>query len=307
MARGYTLDQATQMHYSSLGSHGPLASRSNSGGNLRSDDGRSRFSEVTGSQFDGDRGEYRGRDRERERDRDREMRRSSSREYRSRDARSESGRSLGERGRMSSGRSDAGMSRSSRDVRNRDRDYRDRSNGNNNSFRNADVYSVASSHEVESYYDGRDPYQRDPYSRPLPPPPAAAPAPAAARNADEQAMQVALLISQQEAEFGINMYDSLTPADQPEIDSLVASGYTTDDAIQMLFDRRYRSRPNNYGAGRANGSSVYGGGMQRMNSQPINQAFSRSGSNGSDFYGRQISPPSQPQYEYPRTYAVSLP
>lgn len=48
------------------------------------------------------------------------------------------------------------------------------------------------------------------------------------------------LLAQQQAEFGIHMYDAVTPADGPEIRRLMSEGYTEDDAIQMLFDFRYR-------------------------------------------------------------------
>jgi Holliday junction resolvasome RuvABC DNA-binding subunit len=60
------------------------------------------------------------------------------------------------------------------------------------------------------------------------------------RPADAMMMEKSMLLLQQESEFGINMFDSLTPADEPEINALIAQGYTNDDAAKMIFDRRYR-------------------------------------------------------------------
>lgn len=60
------------------------------------------------------------------------------------------------------------------------------------------------------------------------------------RPSEANQMERTMLLMQQEAEFGINMYDSLTPADEPEINALIAQGYTYDDAVKMIFDRRYR-------------------------------------------------------------------
>ncbi len=51
----------------------------------------------------------------------------------------------------------------------------------------------------------------------------------------------------QEAEFGVNMYDTITPADEPEISHLTSLGYTTEDAVLLIFQRSHRSRnPSSY-------------------------------------------------------------
>lgn len=63
---------------------------------------------------------------------------------------------------------------------------------------------------------------------------------ATTRPSEATMMEKSMLLMQQEAEFGINMYDSLTPADEPEINALIAQGYSNDDAVKMIFDRRYR-------------------------------------------------------------------
>lgn len=55
---------------------------------------------------------------------------------------------------------------------------------------------------------------------------------------EESTLRIAMIISQQEAEFGVNMYDAMTPADQDEIDRYVSLGYSKDDAILMVFESK---------------------------------------------------------------------
>jgi NACalpha-BTF3-like transcription factor len=62
----------------------------------------------------------------------------------------------------------------------------------------------------------------------------------AIRPNDMHGMDRSMLMMQQEAEFGINMFDSLTPADEPEMNALIAQGYSNDEAVKLIFDRRYR-------------------------------------------------------------------
>lgn len=59
---------------------------------------------------------------------------------------------------------------------------------------------------------------------------------------DEEAVHMALLLSQQEAEFGVNMYDALRPTDERELQSLIATGYTNEQAVLCLFEKRYPPR-----------------------------------------------------------------
>jgi hypothetical protein len=59
---------------------------------------------------------------------------------------------------------------------------------------------------------------------------------------DGEAMQMALLLSQQEAEFGVNMYDALRPQDEADLQGLIASGYTNEQAVLCLFERRFVPR-----------------------------------------------------------------
>jgi hypothetical protein len=51
------------------------------------------------------------------------------------------------------------------------------------------------------------------------------------------------LIPQQEAEYGINMYNSLTLADESEINRLVSMGYSRDDAVLFIFQYRFQQSP----------------------------------------------------------------
>ena len=50
-----------------------------------------------------------------------------------------------------------------------------------------------------------------------------------------------MTLSKQEAEFGINMFDSLTPADEPEIEKLMEQGNTHHQATRIIFERRFQS------------------------------------------------------------------
>jgi hypothetical protein len=101
------------------------------------------------------------------------------------------------------------------------------------------------------------------------------------QNPEAIAMERSMLLMQQEAEFGINMYDSLTPADEPEINALVAQGYTNDEAVKLIFDRRYR--PNysgvNVGPNRSASSAL---GVRRSPSHYASQNnYDQDGSNRS--------------------------
>lgn len=59
------------------------------------------------------------------------------------------------------------------------------------------------------------------------------------RMSAHEALQLGQLLSQQEAEFGTNMYQSLTPEDEPEIERLMRLGYTNEGAIRHLFESRF--------------------------------------------------------------------
>lgn len=61
----------------------------------------------------------------------------------------------------------------------------------------------------------------------------------AKKNPDQEALEHGLLLSQQEAEFGVNMYESLTPDDELVIDEYVAQDFTREEAILFIFEHKY--------------------------------------------------------------------
>lgn len=56
---------------------------------------------------------------------------------------------------------------------------------------------------------------------------------------DDEAVNMALMLSQQETDHGINMYDSLRASDEQELQNLIASGYTNEQAVLFIFEKRY--------------------------------------------------------------------
>lgn len=78
-----------------------------------------------------------------------------------------------------------------------------------------------------------------------------------------------LLISQQEAEHGTNMYDSMVPADEAAIMELMDTGrFSHEQAVQALFEKRYNSRP---GGIAIQSPSRYPQQQQQQYHQPVNQ------------------------------------
>lgn len=73
-------------------------------------------------------------------------------------------------------------------------------------------------------------------SHPQPPPPRGD----RGMRREDLDLERVMLVSQQDSEFGTNMYEILTPANGPEIDEMLSMGYTEDEAVQWIFDRRYR-------------------------------------------------------------------
>jgi hypothetical protein len=64
-----------------------------------------------------------------------------------------------------------------------------------------------------------------------------------AQEKDELALRTAMLISEQETEFGINMYQVVSKDDDMEIKALLNRGFTIDEAILWLFEHRgYKSK-----------------------------------------------------------------
>ena len=55
-----------------------------------------------------------------------------------------------------------------------------------------------------------------------------------------EALQIGLILSQQEQQFGTNMYQSLQPEDEPEIEHLNSMGFSTEEAILKIFQKRFQ-------------------------------------------------------------------
>lgn len=59
------------------------------------------------------------------------------------------------------------------------------------------------------------------------------------RMSSDDALQLALLLSEQESRYGVNMYDSLQTTDEPEIQQLmVHEGKTMEEAVLEVFNRK---------------------------------------------------------------------
>jgi len=55
-----------------------------------------------------------------------------------------------------------------------------------------------------------------------------------------EALQIGLILSQQEQQFGTNMYQSLRPEDEPEIEHWNNLGFSTEEAILKIFQKRFQ-------------------------------------------------------------------
>lgn len=79
---------------------------------------------------------------------------------------------------------------------------------------------------------------------------------------DLEAMKLALLVSEQETEYGINMYDSLQPEDEDVIAEYMAHGYSLDEAVYEVFTNKMTALNNNKQR-QISGSSTNSGGLLR--------------------------------------------
>ncbi len=59
------------------------------------------------------------------------------------------------------------------------------------------------------------------------------------RMNSSEAVQMAMMLSEQESKYGVNMFDSLRAVDEPEIERLVNVGYTLEQAVYALFEQKY--------------------------------------------------------------------
>eukprot|EP01038_Epipyxis_sp_PR26KG_P006037 gene6037-8312_t len=59
------------------------------------------------------------------------------------------------------------------------------------------------------------------------------------KNPDQEALEMAMLLSRQDTEFGTNMMESIGPNDEPAIAEYVSQGCTREEAILFIFETRY--------------------------------------------------------------------
>ncbi len=72
-----------------------------------------------------------------------------------------------------------------------------------------------------------------------------------------EAIQLAMLLSEQEAQYGVNMYDSLKPEDEPEIQSMMANGKTMEEAVLAIFNRKVVDSPTLFQTGGVASNGVH--------------------------------------------------
>lgn len=57
-------------------------------------------------------------------------------------------------------------------------------------------------------------------------------------SSDERALRVGLMISEQDATYGTNMFESISHLDGPYLDQLRSEGYEEDEAAHVLFENK---------------------------------------------------------------------
>jgi hypothetical protein len=58
-----------------------------------------------------------------------------------------------------------------------------------------------------------------------------------------EAIQLAMMLSEQESLYGANMYDSLQPEDDAEIQAMIAQGMSMEEAVLGVFERKFIHPP----------------------------------------------------------------
>jgi hypothetical protein len=61
------------------------------------------------------------------------------------------------------------------------------------------------------------------------------------RMSSTEAIQIGIMLADQEKKYGTNMYESLTKEDEPLVENHVKNGYTTEEAILMVFEDKYEN------------------------------------------------------------------
>lgn len=61
----------------------------------------------------------------------------------------------------------------------------------------------------------------------------------AKKDPDQEALEHALLLSSQEDEFGINMYDSMSPEDHITLEEYMSQGFTREEGALIIFEEKF--------------------------------------------------------------------
>eukprot|EP01038_Epipyxis_sp_PR26KG_P005260 gene5260-7309_t len=98
----------------------------------------------------------------------------------------------------------------------------------------------------------------------------------AKKSGDEVALQLGILSSEYLSNFGVNMYDTLTNADEAKINSMVKQGVPKDEAMLHLFDEKYVSIANDIGVNIQSSPGITGkpsgGSIQHTATKPQSSA-----------------------------------
>jgi len=59
------------------------------------------------------------------------------------------------------------------------------------------------------------------------------------KDPDQEALATGILLSKQEAQYGVNMFDSLTPQDEAVVRQHTNEGFTWEEAVFIVFRDKY--------------------------------------------------------------------
>lgn len=59
------------------------------------------------------------------------------------------------------------------------------------------------------------------------------------RMSSTEALQIGLILTDQERKYGVNMYQSISPKDKSKIEAYVARGFTVEEAILRIFEKKH--------------------------------------------------------------------
>lgn len=65
------------------------------------------------------------------------------------------------------------------------------------------------------------------------------------------------MLSEQEAKFRTNMFESLSPADAPMMDNLLQQGYHEDEAALIIFENKFPQVQNTHANNNVSADVIY--------------------------------------------------